>query len=176
MKTNVKLAQKRALLRVKFHGDPIRIRWTEWSSAPVVDGTTGATPQSPGTERIVDTRALVHTIKPTSGFRLFGSLQAGDKIIDLFAPLKRITNPGATTLALGSVTDTFAFLKANRGLSDSDKANAEDVDTELLKNAVIVIDGEEWVQQEIGEELIKCWDAEFAGIRVSQSFHVRRSA
>lgn len=176
MQTNVRLAQKRALLRTKKHGTPLRLEWSEWSSEPLVDVTSGSTLSSPGTARAVDTLAMIHTVKPTTGHRLFGQIQVGDMIVDLLAPLKRIVSAGVTALTPGQVYDMFTFLKANRALPPELKAAATDVDTSALKNVVVTINGEKWTQQDAGDELVKMWDATFAGVKISQSLLLRRSA
>jgi hypothetical protein len=143
----------------------------------VIDETTGATPESPPTFRSLTTKAMLHSVKPTTAFRLYSEIQVGDKIIDLLIPLKRITVSGETGLVVGQVVDLFQLNQANRNTMGVDSyAEGDDVDTRTLKGLSVVVDGERWVQQEVGSTLAQAWDSIFAGIKISQSLLLRRSA
>jgi hypothetical protein len=124
-----------------------------------------------------DTKAMLHFVGPAmTASRLFAEIAAGDCIMDLAVSLFRVESDGDTGLAPGSVVDEFALLRANNVLSAGQTpATAGEVSPNSLKSLEVFIAGERWVQQKVGEELARTWDAVFAGVKFSQSFLLRKA-
>jgi hypothetical protein len=116
-------------------------------------------------------RAFVHIVAPMqSGYRRFAEISSGDAIVDFPLDLIQITDPGDTAFAVGDVVDEIAFSQANRALGDDgDSALGTIIEPSDLSNVGMEFGGHKWVQKEVGEELIKNWDALYAGLSLTRA-------
>lgn len=174
MRTLPRQHHKRVQLRAKACGTPVTLKWTEWPQGePAIDPTTGAASGNGGVEKECTVKAMVHFVAPaTTAYRAFAEVQAGDCIVDLVTPLVRVTDPGGSPLKAGEVVDQFTFSAVNRATSPP--ATGAEVSLDSLKGLFLEIDGQRWVQKEVGRELALAWDAVFAGTMFAQSLLLRR--
>ena len=166
---------RRAFQREARQHTPITIRWEDRSGG-TVDPVTSAVSAGEAVARSATVYAVVHYVGPSaSGYRAFAEIQTGDAIIDFPISIYRVTDAGDTDLFDGQVLDELQFAKANRELDRGEiEALAEEIDISTLTNALIEIDGENWAQQRVGNNLAKSWDARVRGKKVVQSILVRK--
>lgn len=175
-RSNAKLAAKRAQIAGKS-GNPVTLQWIEWTgTAPSVDPTTGAAVQTESsgvaTAKQCVTRACVHYAGQTTGrLKMFSEVRVGDCILEMTAPLIRVTTAGDTTLTAGAVVDQWAFNAANRLITDAEEdiAVGAEVQIESLSQLTFLIEGITYTQAKISKELLASWEAIVAGVKVCRS-------
>jgi hypothetical protein len=152
------------------------LQWIEFPLGTQTDPTSGATDR-PGATKSVTTKAFLHAVKVTGTMRIYAEIQEGMKILDLITPLVRITDSGDTDLSVGEVVDENEFRMNQREAAASGFSQPSSVPVNIIefKGVSVIVDGERWVQQEVGQKLAQMWDAVFAGFRFSQTLLLKRS-
>lgn len=158
----------------------VTLTWTEWPNGhPDEDPTTGATLATEAKPRMTKTctaKALFHSVSPAqSGVRMFAEIKIGHAILDFISSLKRVTAAGGTDLEVGQVLGERELAEANLEHLDYNPATATDVDLESLEELSFTVDGQRWVQAEIGDDLARSWDAIFGVTKSARSILVRKA-
>lgn len=152
----------------------------EWPGGEPETDTTGSVEgfgQLP-TQKSLTTKAFIHTVKVTTAYRLFSEIEEGMLIVDLVTAFVKITDPGSSDLLEGQVIDTNEFQSHKREVAEGggQQPTAVPLNVTTLKNPSIVIDGQRYLQKEVGDRLAKVWDSVFAGYKMSQTLLLKRAA
>lgn len=158
------------------HGTAITLHWVEYPGDAAVDATTGAH-SAAGTSKSCTTKAFLHYIQPaTSGYRVHSEVESGDCLVDIVLGLNRVIDSGDTDLLIGQVVDDAELSAANRALTDFESpAIASELNLSSLDEVYAEINGERWVQKQVGQKLASAWDGVFSGIKFSKSLLLRKA-
>lgn len=163
-------------LRCKREGTDVAVAYLDWPDGKPAAGAWGETVADSGSAKTFSTKCFIHSVEPvTTGARKFAEVKAGRKILDFALGWYRITDKGDTTLENRGIYDTILVGRANRALATGmTPATFESITPFELDKPTFTIKGQQWVQEEIGEELLKDWDAIYSNLEISMAVLVRR--